>query len=96
MRKYWLLFAQATTLALGVLFVITLFKPDLLRWQPQNTLTIQQVPATAAVPANSGDSFAPAAQRVIPAVVNVFTQQQVQSPKHPAIDDPVFRYFFMV
>ncbi len=93
MRKYWLLFAQATTLALGVLFVIALFKPDFLR-QTQNGLTIHQVPATPALPANSGDSFAPAAQRVIPSVVNVFTQQQVISPKYPSIDDPVFRYFF--
>ena len=94
MRKYWLLFAQATTLALGVLFVIALFKPDLLQWQPQHSLTIQQAPITAGTPASSGDSFAPAAQRVIPSVVNVFTQQQVRSPKSPAIDDPVFRYFF--
>lgn len=93
MRKYWLLFAQATTVALGVLFVITLFKPDLLHWQPENKLVIQQAPRTPSTPSNSGDSFAPAAQRVIPSVVNVFTQQQVRSP-NPSVDDPVFRYFF--
>ena len=94
MRKYWLLFAQATTLALGVLFVVALFKPDLLRWQPQHSLTIHQAPRSSGTPAIPGASFAPAAQRVIPSVVNVFTQQQVRSPKSPAIDDPVFRYFF--
>ena len=42
MRKYWLLFAQSTTVALGVLFIIALFKPDLLRWQtPAPSLTIR-------------------------------------------------------
>ena len=94
MRKFWLLFAQATTVALGVLFVIALFMPGLLGWQQEQKLTIQQVPAKPAIAANAGDSFAPAAQRVIPSVVNVFTQQQIRSPKHPAVDDPVFRYFF--
>ena len=95
MRKFWLLFAQSTTVALGVLFIITLFKPDLLRWQPQQqSLTIQQAqhPVVGGLPA--ADSFAPAAQKVIPAVVNVFTQQKISSPVHPALQDPVFRYFF--
>ena len=94
MRKFWLLFAQATTVALGVLFVVTLFKPGLLHLQREQGLTIQQVAVKSNTPANVGDSFAPAAQRVIPSVVNVFTQQQVRTPKHPAVDDPVFRYFF--
>jgi serine protease DegQ len=94
MRKLWLLFAQSTTVALAVLFIVALFKPDLLRWQavPPN-LTIQQAhaPATGTV---SGESFAPAAQKVIPAVVNVFTQQKVRGQGHPALQDPIFRYFF--
>ena len=97
MRKLWLLFAQTTTVALGVLFIIALFKPDLLRWQPQQTsqgLTIQQAlhPSTGGLTA--ADSFAPAAQKVIPTVVNVFTQQKVRNPAHPALQDPIFRYFF--
>jgi len=95
MRKLWLLFAQATTVALGVLFVVALFRPDLLRWQAAapNNLTIQQAhtPVGSALP---GESFAPAAQRVIPSVVNIFTQQRVRGPAHPAMQDPIFRYFF--
>ena len=95
MRKFWLLFAQSTTVALGVLFIIVLFKPELLQWRPQQqSLTIQQ----AQVPAQAGlaprESFAPAAQKVIPSVVNVFTQQKVRNPAHPALEDPIFRYFF--
>ena len=95
MRKLWLLFAQATTVALGVLFIVALFKPDLLRWRmPSQPLTIQQAPAPATVALAPSESFAPAAQRVIPTVVNVFTQQRLRSPTHPALQDPIFRYFF--
>ncbi len=94
MRKLWLLFAQTTTVVLGVLFVIALFKPDLLQMRqrpPQSGLTIRQAPAPAGVPLAPVESFAPAAQKVIPAVVNVFTQQKVRTP---ALQDPIFRYFF--
>ena len=95
MRKLWLLFAQSTAVALGVLLVIALFKPDLLRWQPQlQNLTIQQAPHSATSSLAPGESFAPAAKKVIPAVVNVFTQQTLRNPAHPALQDPVFRYFF--
>ena len=95
MRKFWLLFAQSTTVALGVLFIIVLFKPDLLRWQPQQqSLTIQQAQLSTATGQPPRGSFAPAAQKVIPSVVNVFTQQKVRTPSHPALEDPIFRYFF--
>ncbi|MBI1285005.1 MAG: Do family serine endopeptidase [Thiobacillus sp.] len=95
MRKIWLLFAQSTTVALGVLFVIALFKPDLLHWQPQSPgFTIQQAQHTASGVAPSAESFAPAAKKVIPTVVNVFTQQKMNNPAHPALQDPIFRYFF--
>lgn len=94
-RKLWLLFAQTTTVALGVLFIIALFKPDLLRWQtPAPSLTIQQAAQSASRTLTPVESFAPAAQKVIPSVVNVFTQQKVSSPAHPALQDPIFRYFF--
>ena len=95
MRKLWLLFAQSATVALGVLFIIALFKPDLLDWQRQQPgLIIQQVPQPAANAVAVSESFAPAAQKVIPSVVNVFTQQKVRTPAHPALQDPIFRYFF--
>lgn len=95
MRKLWLLFAQSTTVALGVLFIIVLFKPDLLHWQPQpQNLTIKQAQHTPPSGPTRSDSFAPAANKVIPTVVNVFTQQKIRSPAHPAMQDPIFRYFF--
>jgi len=95
MRKLWLLFAQSTTVALGVLFIIVLFKPDLLHWQAQQqSLTIQQAPRPAGGLVAASESFAPAAQKVTPSVVNIFTQQKVRTPAHPALQDPIFRYFF--
>ncbi len=95
MRKYWLLFAQAVTIALGVLFVVSLIRPDLLRWQaakPVDKLTIQQVNGNTL--AGTNNSFADAAKQAIPAVVNIFTQKQVRGPRNPFTDDPVFRHFF--
>ncbi|NWG39233.1 MAG: Do family serine endopeptidase [Hydrogenophilaceae bacterium] len=95
MRKYWLLFAQAVTIALGVLVVVSLIRPDLLRWQraqPSEKLTIQQVNGNT--PAGTNNSFAEAAKHAIPAVVNIFTQKQVRGPRNPFTDDPVFRHFF--
>jgi serine protease DegQ len=95
MRKFWLLFAQSTTVALGVLFIIALFKPDVLRWQPQQqSLTITQAQQATPPVQPPRESFAPAAQKVIPSVVNVFTQQKVRNPANPALQDPIFRYFF--
>ena len=95
MRKLWLLFAQTTTVALGVLFIIALFKPDLLRWQPQpQSLTIQQAQQASTGRLAPSESFAPSAKKVIPSVVNIFTQQTVRNPANPALEDPVFRYFF--
>ncbi|OYY58443.1 MAG: 2-alkenal reductase [Hydrogenophilales bacterium 28-61-11] len=60
--------------------------------QPQS-LTIQQAQHATAGHEPS-ESFATAATKVIPAVVNIFTQQTIRSPAHPAQQDPVFRYFF--
>ncbi len=95
MRKYWLLFAQGVTIALAVLFVLVLFKPELLRWQPQlatDGLTIRQV--AGGTPSGSTNSFAGAARHAIPSVVNVFTKKQVRGARNPLMDDPVFRHFF--
>ena len=94
MRKYWLLFAQGVTVVLAILFVFSLFKPDLLSWPTGGIegLTIRQAEGGPA--AGSTNSFADAAKRAIPAVVNVFTKKQVRGTRNPLMDDPVFRHFF--
>ncbi len=47
MRKLWLLFAQAVTLTLAAIFVVSLVKPDWLAWRNQ----VVEVRETPAVPA---------------------------------------------
>jgi serine protease DegQ len=95
MRKFWLLFAQATTIALAVLFVIHTLKPTLLPTAARSgvvTLYEDDQPEAASDLPNIG--FSRAAQKVMPAVVNIFTTNEVKQQAHPFMDDPRFRFFF--
>jgi serine protease DegQ len=94
MRRLWLIFAQATTVALGALFVVVTLKPDWLG-RPGGT---QVVELTQAAPPGAGSprasSYGDAVRRATPAVVNIFTSKEVKTPPHPFLDDPLFRHFF--
>jgi len=95
MRKFWLLFTQATTVALAVLFVIHTLKPTLLPTAARSgvvTLYEDEQPEVASDLPNIG--FSRAAQKVMPAVVNIFTTNEVKQQAHPFMDDPRFRFFF--
>ncbi len=96
MRKLWLIFCQTATICLGVLFVVTTLRPDLLNGNsPQGAMitTVKQITGDAAAP--RAGSYSDAAKKAMPAVVNIFTSQAVKAqPRHPLMDDPVFRYFF--
>jgi Do/DeqQ family serine protease len=93
MRRLWLVFAQTATISLAVLFVVSTLRPDLLAGNSAgNVVTVKEPPAGA--PAHVGASFSDAARKAMPAVVNIFTSQQVKRPRHPFMDDPLFRYFF--
>ncbi len=95
MRRLWLIFAQATTVALGVLFVVVTLKPE---WIGRPTPGTQVVELTQALPAASGTpragSYSDAVRRATPAVVNIFTSKEVKTPQHPFLSDPLFRHFF--
>ena len=39
-------------------------------------------------------SYASAVHKAAPAVVNIFTQKTIESPRNPLFDDPLFRHFF--
>jgi serine protease DegQ len=98
MRKLWLTFAQATTVALAVLLVVSALRPDLLpRRQPgSEVVTITQT-STKPGPAEPGaalDTFSVAARKAMPSVVNISTTKEVKAPRHPLMDDPLFRRFF--
>ncbi len=95
MRKFWLLFAQATTIALAVLFVIHTLKPTLLPTAARSgvvTLYEDEKPESVSELPNVG--FSRAAQKVMPAVVNIFTTSEVKQQAHPFMEDPRFKFFF--
>jgi len=94
MRKLWLLFAQAVTLTLAVLFVVSLVKPDWLAWRSQVVEVRESLPAPVLAPATASRlSFSDAARRAIPAVVNISATREVKR-RNPLLEDPAFQRFF--
>jgi serine protease DegQ len=95
MRKIWLIFTQAVTVALGLLFVVTTLKPEWLLRQPAAPATLSvATPAPVAPPAvgNTGGGLRAAAQQASPAVVSVSTSKApVRTPQDA---DPWFQFFF--
>ncbi|MDP2172110.1 MAG: Do family serine endopeptidase [Rhodocyclaceae bacterium] len=95
MHRLWLIFAQAVTVSIAALFVIQTLKPEWLPARPFDlagpaVISVQQ--AAPAGEARSVATYADAAQAALPAVVHIFTSQEVR--RHPFINDPVFRHFF--
>jgi Do/DeqQ family serine protease len=95
MRKLWLIFCQTATICLAALFVVSTLRPDLLNGNsPQDAVitTVKQMTGSADAPAVA--SYSDAAQKAMPAVVNIYTSQAVKRQQHPLRDDPLFRFFF--
>jgi serine protease DegQ len=95
MRKLWLLFAQAVTLTLAVLFVVSLVKPDWLAWRA-HVIEVRESVAPSAMPVQAGArpfSFSEAAKKAIPSVVNISATRQLKR-RNPMLDDPAFQRFF--
>ncbi|MES2297109.1 MAG: Do family serine endopeptidase [Pseudomonadota bacterium] len=95
MRRFWLLFAQTVTIALGIFVALSAVRPDLLgrvgRVQlgsAANPAAILQAPAKP-----STGSYRDAAQRAMPAVVNILTSKALRS-NNALLKDPFFRRFF--
>ncbi|MBB1623700.1 trypsin-like peptidase domain-containing protein [Achromobacter sp. UMC71] len=96
MRRYWLIFAQAVTVCLGILFVVTTLRPDLLRLggPAAGPQTPQPVVATGARPLVGAVSYADGVARAAPSVVNVYTTKHVDVPLVPLPEDPILRQLF--
>ena len=100
MRRLWLIFSQATTVALAVLFVVSTLKPQ---WLGGSTgggplvgpVVSLQTAAPAASEAGVGaiprNALASAARAAMPAVVSVTTS--VARGRNPHADVPGFDYF---
>jgi len=91
MRRLWLIFAQAVTVSLAILFVVSTLRPDWLRLNGG----AERPPASgAAVPgAAPPSSYAGAVAAAAPSVVNVYTRTSVDVPLVPLPDDPALRQF---
>jgi serine protease DegQ len=96
MYRLWLIFAQAATVAVAVLFVVSTFRPE---WLPTRAgaplAVVQQAATTGPLPtAVRVGSYHEAVQRAAPSVVNIFTSKEIRSQRHPLLNDPIFRRFF--
>ena len=92
-RKLWLVFCQTATVCVAALFVVSTLRPDLLSSPTGGSVvTIREAPPQGA--ATKISSFSDAARVAMPAVVNVYTTQEMKIQRHPFMDDPVFRHFF--
>ncbi len=95
MRRLWLIFAQTTTVCLGILFVVSTLRPDLLAWSARpnvEVVTTREAPLEA--PLRGMPSFSDAVKKALPTVVNIYTSKEINLPRHPFMDDPAFRFFF--
>jgi serine protease DegQ len=95
MRRFWLLFAQAVTITLGVVLVIAVLRPAWLERAPTRVGigARQQVPVLQAPGGPTPGSYREAAGRAMPAVVNILTSKALRDA-HPLLKDPFFRRFF--
>src|SRR5215475_9688809 len=109
MRKLWLVFAQAVTITLAAIFVVSLVKPDWLAWRTQ-VVEVREaqppapgaaLPPATVTPASVAPpapvplrlSFSEAARKATPSVVNISATRQVRK-RNPILDDPAFQRFF--
>jgi len=98
MYRLWMIFAQAVTVAVAILFVVSTFRPE---WLPARNAPapvaalVQQAPSAGPLPVlASVGSHHEAVRRATPSVVNIFTSKETRSPRHPLLNDPVFRRYF--
>jgi Do/DeqQ family serine protease len=95
MYRLWLIFAQTATIAVAALFVVSTFRPEWLPSRASPTLLLPQSAAPGALPgARATLSYSDAVQRATPSVVNIFTSKEIRAPRHPLLNDPIFRRFF--
>jgi serine protease DegQ len=106
-RRHWLVFSQAVTVALALLFVVSTLKPEWLPGTagfrppvrlPPPSFVPAVVPAPAAAASGMAAAAAPAsdlvqaARRASPTVVSIMASKPGQP--NPHAEDPRFRFFF--
>ena len=99
MRKTWLIFSQAVTVAVAVLFVVATLKPDWVQRRQGAVLpsvvsisTVAPGVQPAVVVGGAPVSYSAAARRASPAVVSIIASKI--PARNPHANDPNFRRFF--
>ncbi|MDR3086668.1 MAG: trypsin-like peptidase domain-containing protein [Azoarcus sp.] len=96
MRRLWLIFAQAVTISVALLFVVNTLKPEWMRGRiaptPVATVRVETAARPPAVETAGIRSYAEAAKRALPSVVHIYTRQTVKIPNHPLMDDSFRRF----
>ena len=94
LRKLWLVFAQACTVCIALLFVVVTLRPDLLPRTPQgvgNVVLLQQ--ASTGPGADHATTYADVAKRAMPTVVAIYTSKETRQPRFE-LKDPLLRRYF--
>jgi len=94
LRRFWLVFAQACTLCLAALFVVTTLRPDLvprLSEKPGQVVLLQETSTPVSTPTVA--SFSDAAKKAMPAVVGIYTSKEMRQ-RGSLQDDPLLRRYF--
>jgi serine protease DegQ len=102
MRKTWLIFSQAVTVALAVLFVVATLKPEWLKngnYPASLPAVVSRAPSVPGASATSApvaqvasSSYSAAAKRAAPAVVSITASKA--PPRSARGEDPWSRFFF--
>jgi serine protease DegQ len=89
MRKLWLIFSQAVTVSVAMVFVVATLKPQWLQGSGLgSSFSVVEAP-----PSGQGPStFTQAAKVAMPAVVSISAQKA--AARNPHAKDPSFRFFF--
>jgi serine protease DegQ len=94
LRRLWLVFAQACTVCLAALFVVTTLRPDLVprsSEKPGQVVLLQETSTPVSTPPVA--SFSDAAKKSMPAVVGIYTSKEMRQ-RGSLQDDPLLRRYF--
>ena len=96
MRRTWLIFSQAVTVAVAVLFVVATLKPEWLGRRGAalvpGPVAVNVAPPVAEPGVAAPGSYSAAARRATPAVVSITASKA--PARHPRSNDPWFEFFF--
>ena len=94
MQRLWLIFAQTVTVLLAALFVVATLKPE---WLPRERPAVVALHESHTPPdegTRQASTYREAARKALPSVVHIYTTQEIRAPRHPLLEDPIFRHFF--